>query len=222
MAMETFSLMWDQKTEMKFTLFPKFPTELRWAIYEYAVPSPDMLIVEAENTMTNYGNKNISFKFRIVEMLPNCTALLVVCKESRQVHQRMCSATLPGPENGQWIRYNPNDTTIYISNFLCSFIADPTIRKASKKRWKLQTWAKDIRKLGVPNRCFEILYEGRQTYLGKLGSLMDVFENLEEWIMFYDEFRGAFCGPAVLRRYAMDERSGKALIRKQEKMVGII
>jgi hypothetical protein len=79
--------MQDQEIRVRFTLFPELSPELRWTIYEYAIPAiPDMLIFDVVNSTTNSENKTIPFNFRGVSPERSCTALLTVCKESRKIH----------------------------------------------------------------------------------------------------------------------------------------
>jgi hypothetical protein len=175
----------DQDTRGEFTFFPQLPLELRWLIYGLAITKPKMLVVKVENSTTIPEDKTIAFNFRVVEPSRQCSALLAVCKESREEYLKNCPASLPAPQDGNLIRYNPDDTVVYISHFMSRFLVDKNIMKAIKKKWKMQPWAKEIKRLGIAGEDLSYSYEAdrKGDSDARIGPLMDVFENLEEWII---------------------------------------
>jgi hypothetical protein len=51
------------------------------------------------------------------------------------------------------IRFNPNDTMLYISNFLSAFVKDEEVVYEMSEGWRTQPWLKQIKKISVP-ACF--------------------------------------------------------------------
>ena len=173
---------------MKFTLVPTLPLEIRWKIYGFAITKPKILAVHVKSSKIIPEKKRITFNFDIFFPSHNNLALLAVCKESRAEYLKICPASLPGPEDGNWMRYSPNDTIVYIQSFLWGFQDDKRIVKAIKKKWKMR-WATEIKRLGVLNCCVGHLPMDYKKNAGTLGPrpLMDIFTSLEEWTIFDKE-----------------------------------
>jgi hypothetical protein len=53
------------------------------------------------------------------------------------------------------------------------------IEEVIQKKWKMQTWAKDIKRLGIPEDGFR-QHPRNRLHIAQAGPLVDVFENLEE------------------------------------------
>lgn len=176
----------------KFHLFPDLPSELRQKIFAHAIPIPPILCVQVSNSIADPELEIVSFKFRVLEpkniyrgpfrKVTYYNALLSVCKEAKDTYKRICYAALPGRKR-RLIRYNPDETTVYITNLITAFVVDDELASGICEEWKTQQWFKEIKRIGVPSTdCLR--YKG-MTDIKVLGRILEKFEALEEWTGFY-------------------------------------
>jgi hypothetical protein len=100
------------------------------------------------------------------------------------------------------IRYDADCTTIFIENFN-ELMEDCSIATAVREGWRRQQWARNIKKMAVPVRCFmgdigEIWGTGDE---GR-GEFLKIFESLEEWKGATFKALGEACCAALMRGYS--------------------
>ncbi|KAH8783479.1 hypothetical protein F5882DRAFT_462651 [Hyaloscypha sp. PMI_1271] len=176
----------------KFHLFPDLPSELRQKIFAYAIPIPPILRVQVTNSIADPEFEIVCFKFRVLEpkniyigpfrKVIYYYALLSVCKEAGDTYKRICYAALPGRKR-RLIRYNPDETIVYITNLITTFVRDEELAPSIGEGWRTQQWFKEIKRIGVPS--FDCLRYKDMTDIKVLGRVLDKFEALEEWTGFY-------------------------------------
>ena len=176
----------------KFHLFPDLPSELRQKIFAYAIPIPPILRVQVTNSIADPEFEIVCFKFRVLEpkniyigpfrKVIYYYALLSVCKEAGDTYKRICYAALPGRKR-RLIRYNPDETIVYITNLITTFVRDEELAPSIGEGWRTQQWFKAIKRIGVPS--FDCLRYKDMTDIKVLGRVLDKFEALEEWTGFY-------------------------------------
>jgi hypothetical protein len=176
----------------KFHLFPDLPSELRQKIFAYAIPIPPILHVQVTNSIADPEFEIVSFKFRVLEpkniyigpfrKVIHYNALLSVCKEAGDTYKRICYAALPGSKR-RLIRYNPDETIVYITNLITAFVRDEELASGIGEGWRTQQWFKEIKRIGVPST--HCLRYKEMTDIKVLGRVLEKFEALEEWTGFY-------------------------------------
>jgi hypothetical protein len=176
----------------KFHLFPDLPSELRQKIFAYAIPIPPILRVQVTNSIADPELEIVSFNFRVLEpkniyvgafrKVIYFNALLSVCKEAKDTYKRICYAALPGRKR-RLIRYNPDETIVYITNLITAFVKDDELASGIGEGWRTQQWFKEIKRIGVPNAY--CLHYKNMTDIKVLGRILERFEALEEWTGLY-------------------------------------
>ncbi|KAK0121782.1 hypothetical protein ONS95_010065 [Cadophora gregata] len=171
----------------EFHLFPKLPIELRREIFKHAVPVNkheilylDLQLRAADEEFGLYFTFGfmVEWQHQVAKKLGSL-ALLSTCVESREVYIEMHRGTLP-LGFGRVIRYNPDNTTIFIPLF--EKFRD-SCHEGIRYGWRLQKWFTEIKHLATSPKN---LVAEKHPH----GAFMAAFKNLETWTAVVDPRSG--------------------------------